>query len=493
MALPVSPPPKSDDVASHGWAGITVRIAWTLLSAGVKVAPATLDAARQHALFHIPPTTSLPHAEDRAAALTRAFIAQARGRALADPWPADAEMALSERWVRAIQGIRDRASQVVFRMHYGDHRSLEQIEAKVGLDRVAAEAARAGLREVLRGTARADGVPLDTWSAERLDRVLARLAGWAPDCCPPAWDVVNGAHRAHVKSCARCNRMVRLVSTGALDASDLQAPTLKARPRGQLTLLALHFHPDGRAHRAELARAIGARTHALGDDLLLVESGATEALRQTLALAAEVAAPAREHLRGALLTGPGAWSAYGPLGPLAASAPHEVRSRAWGAVDGVGALPERLPEPPTAWNAWGAVGGLALTASLVLWFAATTAGSAPVAVDARFTPGRDGTWARFDVPEHAHVHLFGARDGRATPVLLSSSPADKGELAVGDGSYRALVPSEDVLLVSTDRPLDLERALAALPVGDPSPLPALSREILRMDPGAHVFLRGRVP
>lgn len=491
MALPVSPAPKSDDVAVTGWSGITVRVAWTLLACGVRIRPEVLDAARAHVILHLAPSTDLPKAEDRADHLTRRFVAQARNQVLADPWPADAEMPLTDRWARAVD-VRDRTSQAVYRLHYGDHKSLAHVERKLGVDRVAVEAARAGLREVLRRVARDDGVPLDTWPADRLDRVLARLAAWAPDACPPMYDVVNGAHRAHVRVCTRCNRMARLVAAGQLEASDLQAPTLRARPRGDVSVLALHLHPDGRAHRGQLAAALPVPCVPVGDDLLLVEASDRDRIRDTLALAAEVGLPERQHLRGALLHGPGQWSTFGPLGPIGAQAVQEVRSRSWGVVDGMGALPEALPAPPSAWNAWGIVAGLAVAAAFAVWLASTGSPAHRSAAHVRFVDTDQGTWAAFDVPEPAQVHVLALQEGRVRPVFVSRSPADKATLATGDGSYRTRVPSADVLLVATDGGLSLDALIASPAVlGSAAPLSALAREILRIEPHAEVFLHGR--
>jgi len=490
MALPVSPAPKSDDVAHHGWPGITVRIAWTLLSSGVKIRPEVLQSARKHVLYHLPPATTLPHAEDRAAHLTRQFIAQARGKVHKDPWPGDSAMPLTDRWARAIEAIRDRVTDAVFRMHYGDQRPLSYVERKLGVDRIAVEAARGGLREVLRGAARSDGLPLDAWSTDRLDRVLARLAAFSPDQCPPMYDVVNGAHHTHVRACPRCNRMVRLVNAGALEVSDLQAPTLKARPRGNKRVLVLHFHPDGRSHRARVLEALDVPVHPAGEDMLLIDATELDSVATTLTLAAEVGMPERHLLRGALVEGPGEWTRFGPVGPLAAEGRLEVRSRSWGCVDSVGTLPEALPAPPPALHAWGIVSLLGAAAGFALYIAATTAHPPPPASEVEFARASSGVWAHFDVQETATVHLIGLNQGVPEPVLLSHSAADKAELAVGDGSYRALVPGNDALLVSLDEPVDLGSMLSRA-AHSAAPLATLSAEIRRIDPSADVFLYTR--
>ncbi|MEZ4317308.1 MAG: hypothetical protein R3F61_07380 [Myxococcota bacterium] len=467
-----------------------MRIAWTLLSSGVKLRREVLDAARKHVLYHLSPSTPLPQAEDRAAHLTRQFVAQARGKVLKDPWPGDAEMPLTERWARAIESIRDRVTESVFRMHYGDQRPLEYVERKLGVDRIAVDAARGGLREVLRRAARADGLPLDSWPSERLDRVLARLAAFAPDQCPPMYDVVNGAHHTHVRACPRCNRMVRLVNAGALEVSDLQAPTLRARPKERTRVLALHFHPDARIHRPRVQEAVSAATHPAGDDILLIDATDLESVTAALNLAAEVGMPERHHLRGAVVEGAGEWTRFGPLGVLGADARTEVKTRSWGCVDGIGALPDALPAPPDAQQAWFLVGLLAIAAGVAIYVASMTASPPIPGPEVSFVDGSSGTWAQFDVEESRIVHLIGLTAGRPDPVLLSGSPADKARLATGDGSYRALVPGTQALLVSTDAPLDLPALMAAAAYSE-APLASLSAEIHRIRPSADVFLHTR--
>lgn len=490
MALPVSPGPKSDDVASHGWPGLTVRIAWTLLSSGVKLRPEVLDAARAHVIFHLPPSTELPKAEDRAEHLTRRFIATARGREHVDPWPGDAEMPLTDRWARAILHLRDRVTASVFRMHYGDRRSLTWIENKLGVDRIAVEAARAGLREVLKRTAREDHVPLDVWPPERLDRVLARLAAWSPDQCPPMYDVVNGAHVTHVAACPRCNRMVRLVKSGKIEVDALQAPTLRARPRGELDLLVLAFHPEGRRHRARLAEALPGPSHAVGDDLLLVDMADAERVEPVLRMAAELGRPERHLVRGARVSGPGRWSRFGPVGPTFEAGQNEVRGRPWGTVDGIGVLPEALPKPPSARVAWAGTVGLAATALFSAWIVMAPATGATPEQLVRFVDGGAGTWVQLDVADRDRVALVAAPGGELEPVLLGADPLEKTAYAVGDGTYRLQVPGRDVLVVTSSEALDLQPLIEEAGRA-PSPLDALHLAVRRTVPGARVFVRER--
>lgn len=483
MALPVSPPPKSDDVAVLGWSGITVRIAWTLLARGVKVRPQVLRDARTHALFHIPPHTPLPHAEDLAAALTEAFVDRARGRPPSDPWPQDMQMPLSARWRRALDRSLNPLGEVVFRKHYGDNRSLEHLERRLSsVDRMALETARGGLREVVRRAAAADGVPIERWPGERIDRLLVRLAAFAPGPCPPLLDVVEGGYREHTTTCTRCDRTVRLLRSSILTVEDLLPPTLGARPSSSVKVLALHLHPDARQHRRALRNELP-EAFPVGDDLLLVDATDPTTVHEVLRTAAEVGSPVRDHLRGALLEGPGAWTRHGLIGPLVDRAAQEVRQRTWGLVDGLGELPPTLPDPPSARPLWATATVLAGVAAVLLRLTIAPAQAHDDGLWVDFTAGRGGVWVAFDTPEHAHIGIVRQVEDRLEVVHRSARPADKVAFAVGDGTYRLHVRGGGVLLVSSDQPMDLE-LLTAQASADPDPLQALGERIRTGTPTA---------
>ena len=98
IAAPTRSVPLDEDVAYTGWAAITVRVAWALLANGIRLHPEVLRAARDHALFHIHPSTPLPHAEDRVDHLVAQLVRRARREVDRDRWPQDLEMPLSPRW-----------------------------------------------------------------------------------------------------------------------------------------------------------------------------------------------------------------------------------------------------------------------------------------------------------------------------------------------------------------------------------------------------------
>jgi len=485
MALPVSPPPRSDDVAVQGWSGLTIRIAWTLLTNGVKVRPAVLKDARTHVLFHIAPTASVPQAEDQATALTSRFVDNARGRRRNDAWALDAQMPLSPRWRRALDRSLTPLSEVIFRKHYGDNRSLAMLESRLEVDRVILDGHLGGLREVVRRSAAVDGVPLDQWSNERVDRLLARLAAWSPGPCPPLLDVIEGAHREHVATCCRCDRTVRLVRASIVTIEDLLPPTLGARPRGEVEVLALHFHPDSRGHRRTLAEDLPVVTFPIGDDILLMDAAHIDEIAPVLRTATELGLPARDQLRGAIVSGTGKWSRHGLLGPLTEIAEREARFRGWGHVDGVDRLPEVLPEPPSARPLGTAVLLLAACTLVVFRLAFPPQPSdAEFPLEAQFTEGRGGVWTHFDVEEEAIITLVRSGPEGLQVVTAPASAAAKAEYAVGDGSYRLHTSGGGILLVSSSESVaDVKGLIATAETAD-DPLSALSQLVQNATPGS---------
>lgn len=474
--LPISTPPPPTDVAVCGWAGITIRVAWELLACGARVRPAVLRDARDHVLLHLSPTTPVAHAEDRAATLTREFVARARNAPIRGSWLQDGEMPLSPRWRRALEQSLTPLSAALLRYHYADGHGLPQLERMMRVDQVSLEAARGGLREVVRRAACDDGLPLDTWGADRVDGLLRRLAAFSLGPCPPLHEILEGLHDPHLRRCARCDRANRLLRGGVLTTADLVPPKLGARPSQTVDVLAVHFHPDGRHHRAALVAEADVPLFPVDEDLLLLDAEREEEVRALLILAAEVASPPRELLRVARLEGPGRWSQHGLLGPLAQQARDVVRSRAWGTVEGMGELPAALPEPPSAGRAWMGTGltvALAAVAMLAWLRPDVRDGSERV----QFTPARGGVWATFDVEEDERVLVI-RDDGQGLAVLhASASAADKAEWATGDGGYRVHTTGKGVLLASTRREWPALEPLIAEASASSDPLETLARRL----------------
>ena len=476
------------------WAALTVRVAWTLLAEGVRVKPGVLRDARDHVLFLLPPELPAALAEDRASVETARFVARARRKAWDDPWPQDWEMPLSPRWKRQLDRGAAPLHAAVAKLHYGDGRPLESLERVLNVDRTALDAARGGLRELARQIVAADGLPVETWPNPRLDRLLRRLAAWSPGPCPPVLEVAEGRHRDHVAACPRCDRTARLVRSQVLRPADLLLPSTAALPSGDVTLLAVHFHADARRHRdrwlAEAESPPASARHLLplgaapiADDLLLVDATDPERAYALVRLACEVGAPAREGVRAAIVRAPGRWSLHGVLGEAGDRAEAQVRSRAWGDVEGMETLPIALPEPPSTRRAWTLVAGLAVAAAVAWAVALAPQRDAPAfALDVDFAPGRGGVWATFDVDDDANLALVRDLGGKLDVVMSSATPADKSKFALGDGAFRVHTQATGLLVAASPAPLS---ELTAWASAAPN-LDALAKRIHDAQPRADV-------
>lgn len=487
MALPVAPSPRSEDIAVQGWSSITVRIAWTLLACGLKARSRLLRDVRTHVLLHLAAQTKLCDAEDLAEMLTRQFVRRAKGQKPIGPYDQDSVLPVSPRWRRALERSQDRLSKQVFQMHYGDNRPLKELEHRMRVDRADLEAACAGLREVIRRQALEDDVPMLSWSPQRLDQLLVRLAAWSPGPCPPALELTESdQHASHTRNCPRCDRTGRLLRNAILTPEDLLPPSLGIRPRETIQVMALQFHPDAVGHRKAIKEELTVPCFAVGRDLLLMDASDLDSIRETLTLAAELKRPHRDLVRGAVIEGVGRFSPYGVLGPLADSADRQVGFRPWGSIDRLGELPEPLPEPPSPRPAWATVAVLGAIA-LGIWSSAFSAqpSNAAMPMDVEFTPARGGIWAEFDVDETALVSIVQVKDGELDVVLHSNRLSDKGDLAVGDGSYRTFASREGVLLVSSPGALPLEALITRAQQSEPA-LETLAQLILENEPKADI-------
>jgi hypothetical protein len=484
MALPVSSSGSPPDVAVQGWAAITVQVAWTLRSLGVRPRR-VLREARDHVLFHLDPSLGLALAEDRAAYLTRAFVAHTRGQLVDARWAQDLAMPPSARWRRAIEESADPVTAAVFRHHYGAGIAIDRLANELRIERLTLEGARAGLRATVRRIALEDDLPVQGWSDERIDRQIARLAAFSPYDSPPLLEVAEGCHVDWVPRCPRCERTLRLVRAGAIGTEDLEPPVGAARPTSRLSVLAIHVHPDGRRHLPVLVRELGGRVQRFGDDLVLVE--ALPKRVDVVRLAAEVGAPARHHLRAVVVEGPGRWSSFGVLGPLVEEAVTALRGVPWGTIGADEELPEELPPPPSARWAWLGVAGLAAAVAVALIAGVAVTGRAPpsdVDLDVEFTAARDGVWSRFTTSEPAQIVLARQVGERVEVVLASSSPADKAVYATGDGSYLLHTEGDRVLLAAGVHPFHaLDEAVRAATASD-APLDVLAELLRAQQPGA---------
>ena len=76
-------------------------------------------------------------------------------------------------------------------------------------------------------------------------------------------------------------------------------------------------------------------------------------------------------------------------------------------------------------------------------------------------------------------------EGALEVVLASATPADKGDWATGDGTYRTFTDGPGVLVASTEGTIPLDDLVDAAQIA-PEPLTILAEAIRTAEPGAHV-------
>lgn len=492
-------PSAEHDVVTQGWAAITVRVAWTLRTEGVRQTRDRVRDAREHVFWHLEPQMSVHLAEDLAERLVREWVARAEGRPWRPRFPEDDDHPLPQRWRDAlfVEG-QPKIADLVLRHHYADGIKLHKLASKSSrtpLDRPSLEAAREGLREAVREVAREEGRPIDGWSDDRLDDLIHRLAQVARQPAPSLLDVVDGQRPQDVKRCVRCRRAFKLVTGGTLARADLVPPPHRARPSGMMQVVALQFRPEVRSRRSRL-RDVFPASFPMGDDLLLVHAPVPATVFRALRDRALTSWPTRDDVRGASMTLGGRWSPSGPLGPGPKQVPGALRGVRWGSIDGLGELPAPLPPPPSAAPWWALVLALGVLTFLVgRWALEEGAGFAPQAsrLDVEVVEARQGMWVDFDVDDLARVVLLmEERDGPR--ILLSGrSAAEKAAMATGDGRYRVHLLADRALIAQ------VSRAVAELPGlvdgarQQAAPLDTVARELARLDPHADVRLLGGAP
>ncbi len=484
MELPYTPALSR---ASRRWATVTIQVAWTLLREGIRPSGPTLHDAREHVLASLPASVPEDQVDPLAAMLTRDFLERARtGRYRMRALPAEIAPA-SAAWRRDLLTALDPVGEIVFRLVYGDGRSLEEVEHQRGIDRVILAGSQEGLRSAARALLRGHGVAHTTWDAAWVDRVLVRLAEVPAEGCQGGVELAAPGSRAHAETCPRCGRGLRLLHGGVLSPGELVPPADRPAEEPAVHVLALHLHPEARHVRGELVEAFGDSALRADEDALFIDLSRATAPQLVLTHQAELGRPRREHLRGARLRGSGRFTTHGLLGPVATDALEATRSRSWGEVDGVGPLPEPLPEPPPVARWWMAAvlaTMLAVLSGAVAW---RTSGPEPVyPLSVQFARGGGEVQARFDTADQAHLVAI-ARTGRELEVLFASEqPADKGELGTGEGDYELQVPADALLLATHDQPFeDLAPVLMAVAT-EADPLLALGRRLRALQPDADV-------
>lgn len=438
------------------WTTITIRVAWEMVRAGVRPKGSLLREAREHVLWRVPLDAGHAEADAIATAAAREFVDRLSG--IYRPWKPDPDLHLlpDPRWRQEIVSLAGPVHDLVFRLHYADGMSLEEVERSSRLDRGTLRAAREALRGLVREVLSSAGVSTLDWDTPRFDRFMARIAAAASDRCPGPWGLGTESGRTHADTCPRCSRALRLMREGYLSSADLTAPEDACLPNESLDLVAIMLAPEARRHVKLLERTFGENLRKGGEDLFFIYGDGVQDLQDRLVALAENGTPSVAQLKLVRRQLQGRWGRYTILGPAPEFERAELAAMAWGDQEGIEPLPDPLPPPPSAARWWAAAAVVALCAGLLgLWVFRPEA-MQPVALHAE----KDGQGVVFSTETTASVDIWGLQGANVQPLFHSVSAADKGMLATGDGRYRLSTPADAYIVIASPSPIPQDTPIA---------------------------------
>lgn len=472
---------QSQRVASPIWVVVTVRVAWKLMMAGVRVRPATLNDARDHVMLSLPHGLSPDQAEEMVSMLTQDFLGRVKGEKIQRQLgEADLDFSVPSTWRTDLVRSVDPVGDAVLRLHYGDGMSMDDVGRTAALGAVVLSDARENIRERVRGMARQEGTPLGGWSDGRIDQLIGRIANVPEPGCPEPMSILSDPYRDHVDRCPRCSRAVRLIRGGMIAPSDLVQPADHSLTLTDVAAIVLH--PDARKVRRRLEKTLGPTAIRAGSDAWLMSEQELRTVSTDLRNLVVDGHLPRHHIRGAVIHGPGRWSGNVLLGPVAVSALESARSRPWAEVDTLAELPPPRPAPPSAWRWWSVAGVMAMAATIMgIEVLGPQEVRPKMPIEAQFTSVEDGWEIIFDAEDMAVMDFIAVTEEGPT-LVHHDVRASRGQWATGEGNFRIYVPGSAVAIVASQDGLPDLEGLVQRSKLEPSPMISLKQWVRTAHP-----------
>jgi hypothetical protein len=472
------------------WLPVTVRIAWELAIARIRIRPAVLSDIREHVLRSLPSGTPLEKDCDPIVALyTREYLDRVRADRYAPPVLAPwMTTAIPAAWKPGVESVLDPIAQRVLRFHYGDGLTLGHLERTFHVDHATLEAVRSGIREVLAQLAVEHPAERTVQSDEESDLVLSRIATMTSGRCPGPMGLASEEGRHHAERCARCAHALRLIRRGALSPNDLFVPDGPVVPSSQVGVVALVLHPDAHRHKKLVAKALGELAIPAGADAWLFDAKDQEPIETALRTLCELGTPPRYHLRAARVVGEGRWRRGVVLGPLPHASLAAARSALWSELDGFEPLPAPRPPPPRARGSWLLAASVLATAVAVGATVRRPPEDRPAfPLEATFASQDGRLTADFDTDDLATVDVILERGEGEIVIAQRALREGKGALSTGQGDYRLGTEARRAAIISSEGIDDLELLVAAASA-DPDSLDSLRTRVRARHPRAAIAL-----